>query len=331
MKIHLQSPLDMHVHLRDGEMLRQAAPLTSKTFAGALVMPNTSPPIDSSARLDAYRREIEQAAQNSSFRPYMTIFFRPFSKTELLELKPSIIGLKLYPAGITTGSDAGVHTISDARDTTSLLEELQIPLLIHGETGGFVLDRENEFLPVYEDLALKFPRLKIIMEHISTRKAVKLLDRYDNLYATITLHHLLLTLDDVIGDVLHPHLFCKPIAKRPEDREALLQTALSAHPKVMFGSDSAPHLRHTKECSSGAAGIFTAPIALQMLAELFEKHNALENLQAFVSYNARHIYGISPVQKTIILEKKDDRIPESYGTVVPFKAGETVSWSIVNE
>jgi dihydroorotase len=320
----------MHVHFREGEMLRQVAPLTSKTFAGAVIMPNTQPPIDSKTRLDTYRREIEQAAQSTSFKPYMTIFFTSFSEKDLLELKPFIIGLKLYPAGITTGSDTGVHSIRDTKETLGLLEEMQIPLLVHGETGGFVLDRETEFLPFYEDLAIKFPALKIIMEHITTRKAVSFLDRHENLYATITLHHLLLTLDDVIGQKFCPHLFCKPIAKRPEDREALQKVAFRAHPKVMFGSDSAPHPRYQKECRTGAAGIFTAPVALQILTELFEKNHALENLQAFVSNNARRIYAISPPQKTVILEKKDDQIPEIFGAVVPFKAGETVSWRIAD-
>jgi dihydroorotase len=320
----------MHVHFREGEMLRQVAPLTSKTFAGAVIMPNTQPPIDSKTRLDTYRREIEQAAQSTSFKPYITIFFTSFSEKDLLELKPFIIGLKLYPAGITTGSDTGVHSIRDTKETLGLLEEMQIPLLVHGETGGFVLDRETEFLPFYEDLAIKFPALKIIMEHITTRKAVSFLDRHENLYATITLHHLLLTLDDVIGQKFCPHLFCKPIAKRPEDREALQKVAFRAHPKVMFGSDSAPHPRYQKECRTGAAGIFTAPVALQILTELFEKNHALENLQAFVSNNARRIYAISPPQKTVILEKKDDQIPEIFGAVVPFKAGETVSWRIAD-
>jgi dihydroorotase len=320
----------MHVHFREGEMLRQVAPLTSKTFAGAVIMPNTQPPIDSKTRLDTYRREIEQTAQSTSFKPYMTIFFTSFSEKDLLELKPFIIGLKLYPAGITTGSDTGVHSIRDTKETLGLLEEMQIPLLVHGETGGFVLDRETEFLPFYEDLAIKFPALKIIMEHITTRKAVSFLDRHENLYATITLHHLLLTLDDVIGQKFCPHLFCKPIAKRPEDREALQKVAFRAHPKVMFGSDSAPHPRYQKECRTGAAGIFTAPVALQILTELFEKNHALENLQAFVSNNARRIYAISPPQKTVILEKKDDQIPEIFGAVVPFKAGETVSWRIAD-
>ncbi len=167
-----------------------------------------------------------------------------------------------------------------------MMSTLGIPLCVHGETDGFVMDREAEFMSIYELLAKNFPKLKIIMEHITTKAAVDMLDKYENLYATITVHHLIITLDDVAGGMLKPHLFCKPIAKRPEDREALLKVALEAHPKVMFGSDSAPHPQHKKESCGCAAGVFTAPIALQLLCDVFEKHGKLENLQAFVSDNA---------------------------------------------
>jgi len=166
------------------------------------------------------------------------------------------------------------------------------------------------------------------MEHITTKESVAVLERFDNLYATITLHHLLITLDDVAGGMLKPHLFCKPIAKRPEDREALLKVALSGHPKVMFGSDSAPHPKHAKEACGCAAGVFTAPIALQLLAELFEKHNALENLQRFISDNAQRIYGITPIEKEVILERKSFRVPTEYNGVVPIYANEEIAYSI---
>jgi dihydroorotase len=170
------------------------------------------------------------------------------------------------------------------------------------------------------------------MEHITTKSSVDLLHKFPNLYATITVHHLLITLDDVAGGMLQPHLFCKPIAKRPEDRDALLSVALSAHPKVMFGSDSAPHPRHAKEACGCAAGIFTAPIALQLLAELFEKNNASsENLQAFVSGNAREIYDIDVIEKTIILEKKAFRVPSEYHGVVPMYANEEIAYRIINK
>ena len=180
-------------------------------------------------------------------------------------------------------------------------------------------------------LARNFPELKIVMEHITTKEAVAALDRYDNLYATITLHHLYITLDDVAGGMLQPHLFCKPIAKRPEDRSALLNVATGAHPKVMFGSDSAPHPREKKEGPGCAAGVFTAPVALQGLVQLFDRHGALDNLQAFVSDNARRIYGITPPIKEIVLEKRACRVPEIYGeTVVPMFAGESLEWRIVS-
>ena len=246
-----------------------------------------------------------------------------------IKSKTHIIGIKLYPAGATTHSEAGVRTIEDAIPTLALMQELAIPLLVHGETHGFVLDREREFLAVYDRLATRFPRLTIVMEHITTREAVAFLDRYPNVYATVTLHHLLYTLDDIAGGLLQPHLFCKPLAKRPEDRDALLAAALSAHPKLMFGSDSAPHPQSAKECSGCAAGVFTAPIALPRLVELFEQHHALDRLQAFVSDNARRIYNIQPPARVVELAKTPWVVPERYDTVIPMHAGKTLPWQVV--
>ncbi|HIM93584.1 MAG TPA: dihydroorotase, partial [Campylobacterales bacterium] len=220
--------------------------------------------------------------------------------------------------------------VEELRPTLDAMSELEIPLCIHGETNGFVMDREAEFVSIYEMLATNFPKLTIIMEHITTKASVEALDRFPNLYATITLHHLLITLDDVAGGMLQPHLFCKPIAKRPEDREALRKVALEGHPKVMFGSDSAPHPQHAKESCGCAAGVFTAPIALQVLAELFEENSTVEKLQAFVSDNAQKIYkNIKVAQKTITLEKKSFIVPQKYGTVVPMYAGEKIAYSII--
>jgi dihydroorotase len=218
--------------------------------------------------------------------------------------------------------------IEAMRETLGAMSDLGIVLSVHGETNGFVMDREAEFMSVYEMLASNFPKLKIVMEHITTADAVAMLDRYENLYATITVHHLIITLDDVAGGMLRPHLFCKPIAKRPEDRAALLKVALEAHPKVMFGSDSAPHPKHTKESCGCGAGVFTAPIALQLLCEVFDAHDKLDNLQAFVSDNAQRIYGICAEYKEVTLVKHDFIVPEIYGSVVPMRAGETLKWSI---
>lgn len=329
-KVVINSPLDMHLHFREGAMAQTVVPLSSRSFAGGVVMPNLVPAVDNLERLTAYTEEIKSIVGDDIFDPYMTVFFKQYSYKELEQFKPHIIGIKLYPAGVTTNSDKGVAAINQAEATIKSMEELEIPLLVHGETHGFVLDREKLFLPIFEHLAQKFPRLKIIMEHITTAEAVALLDKYENIYATVTLHHLIITLNDLAGGLLKPHLFCKPIAKRPEDRQALLNAAIKAHSKLMFGSDSAPHPIDKKEACGCAAGIFTAPIALQALVDLFEQHNALDRLQAFVGDNARKIYNITPPPKTITLEPTPYKVPEMYGQVVPMFAERELPWSITD-
>ncbi|WP_456451454.1 dihydroorotase [Hydrogenimonas sp.] len=334
MVLSLDTPLDMHLHLRDGEMLEIVAPLSAETFSGALVMPNLVPPVTTAQMVRDYRERIAKAQGAHRFVPYMTLFFRSDYTPEFLEeVRDEILAIKLYPAGITTNSEGGVSgfDLEELAPVLGVMSDLGIPLCVHGETNGFVMDREAEFIPIYERLAQAFPDLKIVMEHITTKEAVAALDRYENLYATITLHHLYITLDDVAGGLLQPHLFCKPIAKRPEDRTALLNVALGAHPKVMFGSDSAPHPREAKEAPGCAAGVFTAPLALQGLAQLFDRHGALANLQAFVSDNARRIYGITPPDKEVVLEKSPWLVPEIYeGTVVPMFAGQSLEWRVVS-
>ncbi|WP_456457955.1 dihydroorotase [Nitratifractor sp.] len=332
-EIILHEPLDMHLHLRDGDMLRTVAPLSARSFSGALIMPNLVPPITDGEMLRAYRRRILDAVGEECFEPYMTLFFKPeYDLDFLAPLAEEVTAIKLYPAGITTNSEGGVSgfDVETLRPALEAMSELGIPLCIHGETGGFVLDREREFVPIYEELAVAFPELSIVMEHITDAASLEALERHPNLYATITLHHLLITLDDVAGGMLQPHLFCKPIAKRPEDREALLHAALNAHPKVMFGSDSAPHPRHAKEAPGCAAGVFTAPIALPALAELFARHGKLENLQHFVSLNAREIYQIDPPSKKVRLVDTPMQVPEKYGEVVPLFAGREIGWSIAS-
>ena len=331
----INEPLDMHLHLRDDDMLKLVGPLTSNTFTGALIMPNLVPPITTKEALLSYKDRIKEACKNDIFDPYVTLFFKADYSYEFLEnIKDDIIGIKLYPAGITTNSESGVSSmdIEVLRPTLESMSKLGIPFCVHGETNGFVMDREKEFMPIYESIAKAFPDLKIIMEHITTKDAVELLDKYDNLHATVTLQHLLITLDDVAGGMLMPHLFCKPIAKRPEDRTALLNAALNAHPKLMFGSDSAPHPKHKKESCGCAAGVFTSPIALQVLVELFEKHDCLDNLNDFVSLTAQKVYELTPLKKTIKLIKKDFVVPAIYEykneNVVPMYANETLAWSI---
>ncbi len=333
MKIKIDSPLDMHLHLRDEDMLKVVAPLSAQTFSGALVMPNLIPPITTKEQLLDYKNRIEEAKKYNNFKPYMTLFFKSDYTYEFLkEIKKDILAIKLYPAGITTNSEDGVanFSIDVLSPVLEAMSELGIVLSVHGETNGFVMDREAEFIPIYEKIAKRFPKLKIVMEHITTKEAVKALDEYENLYATITLHHLYITLDDVAGGLLRPHLFCKPIAKRPEDRMALRKVAFMAHPKVMFGSDSAPHPRYKKEAPGCAAGVFSAPVALAALAQIFDEADALESLQKFVSQNAQKIYNITPPRKEVVLEKEEFLVPSSYENVVPIFANETLRWKVVD-
>lgn len=333
MEITLNAPLDMHLHLRDGDMLKLVAPL-SADFAGAVIMPNLVPPVTHPAAMLSYSERIAAAMSRADFTQYMTLFFTAQTEQQLVLAKetPGFFAFKLYPAGITTNSEGGVANLADADATLCMMQEMDIPLLVHGESHGFVMDREAEFLSVYRHLATRYPRLRICMEHITTAAALQLLDEYENLCATVTLQHLLITLDDVAGGALKPHLFCKPIAKRPSDRDALLQAALTAHPRLMFGSDSAPHPLCKKEACGCAAGVFTAPLALPRLAELFAAHGALDKLQAFVSDNACRLYGLSPVQKQITLHDTPMQVPASYRSfgqqVVPMYAGMELNWSV---
>jgi len=328
--ITLHSPLDMHLHLREGPMLDLVAPLSAHAFAGAVVMPNLVPPVDSLERLHAYAAAVRAATAPHTFAPLMTLFFRPYDEATLIAARPHIVGVKLYPEGVTTNSANGVSDLEAVNPTLASMERLGIPLLVHGESHGFVLDREAEFLPIYARWAQRFPRLTIVMEHITTAAAVDLLDAHPNLAATVTLHHLLITLDDIAGGLLSPHLFCKPIAKRPEDRAALLGAALRAHPRLMFGSDSAPHPVQRKEAAGCAAGVFTAPVILPLLAELFARHDALPQLQAFVSDTACRVYGLTPPAKAVTLAEQAWQVPERYGDVVPFYAGQTLPWSVIS-
>jgi len=335
-KITLNSPFDMHLHLRDNDMLTLVAPLTAKTFAGAIIMPNLVPAVDTKEAVIAYKNRINDAVDKEhNFTPFMTLFFKPYTKEFLEDVKDEISAIKLYPAGITTNSEGGVQTIDTEAlaPTLNAMAELNIPLCVHGETNGFVMDREKEFMSVYEALATAFPKLTIIMEHITTKEAVDMLDKFENLYATITLHHLIITLDDVAGGMLQPHLFCKPIAKRPVDRDALLNVALEGHPKVMFGSDSAPHPKHAKEACGCAAGVFTSPIAIQVLVDLFEKNGKLDNLQKFLSDNACKIYNMEPSSKTVTLVKENFEVPAFYEfkneQVVPMYAKEILPWKLL--
>lgn len=323
--MRLKNPLDMHLHLRDNAMLKLVAPFSARDFKAAVIMPNLIPPLCDIKSLKEYKQRILSACGTEDFSPLMTLFYQNYEYDFLKEAKEHIFAIKLYPAGVTTNSSSGIANfdISSLKGTLQAMSELEIPLLIHGETNDFVMDREANFAKIYENLAKNFPNLKIVMEHITTKRLCQLLKEYENLYATITLHHLILTLDNVLGGKLNPHLFCKPIAKRYEDKEALCELAFAGHEKVMFGSDSAPHPLSEKECCGCAAGVFSAPLALPLLCELFSKHSNESNLQKFISDNAVKIHKLNFEKDKIISIKKEKwQVPSKYGDVVPFKANE---------
>jgi dihydroorotase len=321
--IVLDTPIDMHLHLREGDMLKTVLPYSANQFAAAVIMPNLIPPVDNKERLESYRNEILQNSEN--FTPLMNLFMREYSEDELLDLADEIFAIKLYPAGITTNSEGGVKSIENIYPVLEIMQELNIPLSVHGETNGFVLDREREFVFVYEKLARDFPKLKIIMEHVGSAELLDLLDKYENLYATVTLHHLLLTLDEVIGGALNPHYFCKPVIKTPKDRDAIQKFVKSGHKKVMFGSDSAPHTIKNK--LKGAAGVFSAPVILPALAEFFE--DDVETFQKFISDNARENFNLDIPKREVKLIKEEWTAPYIVGEVKPMFAGKTFRYKVV--
>lgn len=335
--ITVKNPLDMHIHLREGDILKVVAPQSASTFSAALAMPNLKKPITTTKMALDYKDEILNATKNTSFLPIMSLYLTDnLTKDELILAKQNNIKiLKLYPKGATTGSENGVDNILDKKtlEIFEIAQDLGFILSIHGESNGFCMEREFEFGEIFAKIARNFPRLTIIMEHLSDRRSIALLERYSNLFATLTLHHISLDLDCVAGGALNPHYFCKPILKTPKDREALLNLALSAHPKVSFGSDSAPHLESAK--LKGAAGIFSAPILLPKLCEIFEAHNALENLQKFISDNAFKIYNLDSAQipqKEIILNRIAHILPSEIRvndeSIKILFGGESAKWKI---
>ncbi|TLD96866.1 dihydroorotase [Helicobacter jaachi] len=336
MTFHITNPMDMHLHLREGDMLNAILPFSANIFSAGVVMPNLKTPITTTQQALAYKANIESNSPKP-FMPLVSIFLTPnLDKAELQKAKDAGIKiLKLYPKGATTGSEGGVGDIlcEKTLHIFELAQDLGFILSIHGESYGFCMEREYEFLEVFAFIAQHFPRLKVIIEHMSDRRSLEMIEKYENLYGTLTLHHITLCLDDVLGGALNPHLFCKPMLKTPKDRDALLQAALSAHPKISFGSDSAPHLESAKLSAKGAAGIFSAPVLLPKLVALFESHNALEHIQDFLSNRAITHYALSDFpKKDIILERKNFEVPSHIdtplGRVIPLYAGEILPWRI---
>jgi len=351
--ITMRAPDDFHVHFRQSPMLAPVVRETARWFARALAMPNTTPPITTPERLRSYLREIGAAVPPGiDFAPLMVFKVVPeLAPADVAALGDAgAIGGKLYPQGVTTNSSDGASDIDALYPVFEAMEEADLVLEIHAEEPGiFSLDRERAFLPRIERIAARFPRLRIVIEHISSAEAVTALDSLPTtVAATVTVHHLLLTLDDVIGDELRPHHFCKPVAKRPSDREALCAAVLSGNPRVFFGSDSAPHLRGDKESDCGCAGVYTAPVAVPLLAEFFadaglpltEPRTRPEDgaslvdepsLEAFVSRYGADFYRLPRNGRTITLVESETEVPGEYDGVVPFRAGTTLRYELMEE
>lgn len=323
-------PDDFHVHLRQGaECGNFARDALKAGFGRVLVMPNTLPPIVTAAALSSYRREIEVAAPG--LKALMTFKIRSdMNRQDLTALKQAgALAGKLYPEGVTTHSEDGIRRLDEAWTVFELMEELGLVLCLHGEhPDAFSLDREAVFVRDLPRLRQAFPRLKIVLEHVSSVEGVEAVLALGPLTAaTLTVHHLLFTLDDMVGGRLDPHLFCKPLLKRPADRERLVEAALSGHPQLFFGSDSAPHTRENKEAALCSAGCYTMPVSLSLLLSLFEEHGALPRFESFVSRYGSEFYGLGQNQGTLTYVKEPWTVSKLYHGVVPIMAGTTLAWS----
>jgi dihydroorotase len=339
--LKLRRPDDWHVHLRDGAALSAVVKFTAERFGRAIVMPNLKPPITTAAMARGYRERILAALPAGTiFEPLLTLYLT--NTTPALEIDRAratgfIHGVKLYPAGATTHSDAGVTDIANVHGTLARMEELGMPLLVHGETPGAdvdVFDRETHFMEsVLRPLLGRFPGLRVVFEHITTAAAVDFVSgARPGVAATITPQHLLHNRNAIFSGGIRPHYFCWPILKRERDRLALLDAATSGNPRFFLGTDSAPHERATKENACGCAGMFTAHAAIELYAEAFESAGRLDRLEPFASQFGADFYGLPRHDEVITLVKEPWVPPEVYdfgnGALVPYRGGESIAWRL---
>ena len=337
----LRRPDDWHLHVRDGAYLASVLPYTARQFARAVIMPNLKPPVTTVAAARAYRERVVQAVPAGlRFKPLMTLYLTDATAPdEIRRARASgfIIGAKLYPAGATTHSDAGVTQIERIYPALAAMEEVGLVFQVHGEvtdTDVDVFDRERCFIDrVLAPVANRFPQLRIVFEHVTTREAVQFVQgARSGIGATITPQHLLLNRNALFQGGIRPHHYCLPVLKREHDREALVSAATSADARFFLGTDSAPHARHTKETTCGCAGIFSAHAAIELYAEAFELAGSLDRLQAFASERGPDFYGLPRNADTIVLERQSWLVPESIAfgdaQLVPFRAGEHVGWRL---
>lgn len=337
----LLQPDDFHIHLRDGDILATSVSHCASYCARAIVMPNLKIPVTTVAMAQDYQqRIISQIPPQRHFQPLMTLYLTDQTTPDdiILAKKSGIIfGAKFYPAGATTHSQAGVTHWRNITAVLETLQEVDLPLLVHGEVTDphtDIFDREAFFITqVLEPVHRTFPHLRIVFEHITTQEAVDFVKASpSNIAATITVHHLLLNRNDLLAGSIRPHYYCLPVLKRAQHQEALIIAATQSQGKFFMGTDSAPHPLESKETGCGCAGIYSAPVALPLYATVFEEAGALEKLEGFCSHYGAHFYQLPLNQRTITLQKKPWRVPSHYAwgnsQVVPLYANQTLNWQI---
>jgi dihydroorotase len=343
--IEITRPDDWHLHVRDGDVLRDVIKHTASQFERAIIMPNLKPPVTTAEMAAAYKERILAALPvGSSFTPLMVLYLT--DNTSADEVKKAhqdgVVGFKLYPAGATTNSDAGVTDVKKCAKALEEMETCGMPLLIHGEVTHAdvdVFDREAVFIDqVLEPLRNRHPGLKIVFEHITTKQAAKYVEsadtqRFGPIAATITPQHLLYNRNAIYSGGIRPHYYCLPILKREEHRQELVRVATSGNPRFFLGTDSAPHYKGAKESACGCAGCYTAWHAMPLYAEVFDHANALDRLEAFASHFGPDFYHLPRNTGKLILKRQVQQIPNEFpigsSTVVPLRAGETLAWTIV--
>jgi len=340
-RLVLVRPDDWHVHLRDGPMLGAVTAATARVFARAIVMPNLRPPVTTTAAAKAYRERILAALPNGTrFEPLMTLYLTDqTTAAEIADARASgvVHAIKYYPAGATTHSDAGVTALSNAYLALAAIERNGVVLSLHGEVTDpdvDIFDRERVFIDRHlTQIVRDFPELRIVLEHVTTAEGVAFVqDAPANVAATITPQHLKYSRNALFAGGLRPHYYCLPILKREAHRRALVAAATSGSAKFFLGTDSAPHAKHVKESSLCGAGCYTAPFALELYAEVFEKAGALARLEGFASVHGAAFYGLPRNNDTVTLERSAWTVPSQYAidgdAIVPLRAGETIRWRV---
>ena len=343
MQLQIAIPDDWHLHLRDGGAMRDVVAHSARTFARAIIMPNLQPPITTVNEARAYRqRIIRTLPEKAAFEPLMTLYLTDLtSPNEIIKASAddSIVGIKLYPAGATTNSDAGVTDFDLVMPALEVMAKHGLPLLVHGEVTDpavDVFDREMVFIDrVLSPLVDRVSGLKVVFEHITTAEAVTwVLQTPPQVAATITPHHLLLDRNAIFSGGLNPHHYCLPVLKRDIHREALVWAATSGNPRFFLGTDSAPHPQHSKECGAGCAGIFSAHAAIELYAEVFEDAGVIDLLEGFASHFGADFYGQDRNEGELTLVREEWTVPPTFAfgdhDVVPFRSGETIRWRVAD-